>query len=281
MTGEIQEGSLNTEAEQPLAPSGSSELTAAVSSTPSAPDAATAEVATSDALDTSNSTPVISKAADPSLSTCNSSANEPEEKQKASNKIFTIPNLISIIRLCMVPIFLMLLIDGHNILATFAFALAAGTDFIDGQIARRTNSVSKLGQFLDPAVDRILMISGVCGLLFVGRLPLWIVILVLARDIFLIIGAAILLFKYKSRVAVVFPGKVATTLLFIGFAGLLLNWPLIPGAGICEFGWLPGLNSAACSWGIWFVYAGLVLALLTTAYYVWAGFQARNAACGK
>ncbi len=55
----------------------------------------------------------------------------------------------------------------------FLFALAAGTDWIDGQIARRTHAVSKLGQLLDPAVDRILMISGRrCGLFLVGRLPL-------------------------------------------------------------------------------------------------------------
>lgn len=199
----------------------------------------------------------------------------------ASNKIFTIPNAISFIRLCLVPVFLVLLAEEHNILATFLFALAAGTDFIDGQIARKTNSVSKLGQFLDPAVDRILMISGVCGLLYVGRLPLWIVLVVLLRDLFLIIGAAILLFKYHSRVAVVYPGKVATTFLFIGFAGLLLNWPKIPGLGVTDFAWIPGFSSAACSWGIWFVYIGLIIALLTTIYYIWAGLKARSAAIEK
>ena len=73
---------------------------------------------------------------------------------------------------------------------------------------------------------------------------------------------------YRIRVAVVFPGKVATTLLFVGFAGLLLNWPLLGGLGVCDASWLPGFNADSVSWGIWFVYAGLVLALATTMYYV-------------
>ena len=102
------------------------------------------------------------------------------EEDEVLDTIFTIPNLISTIRLCMVPCFIVLLLTGYDILATVLFAVAAGTDWIDGQIARRTHTVSKLGRLLDPAVDRILMISGVVCLLAVGRLPLWVVVLVLA-----------------------------------------------------------------------------------------------------
>lgn len=192
---------------------------------------------------------------------------------QVSDRIFTLPNLISFIRLCLVPVFLVLLFNGYDIMATFLYALAAGTDWIDGQIARRTNTVSRLGQLLDPAVDRILMIAGVCGLFLVGRLPLWIILVVLVRDLLLLAGGAFLLKRFRIRVAVIFPGKVATTFLFVGFAGLLLNWPLLPGLGIVDAAWLPGLNAAACSWGIWFVYAGLALALATTAYYVAAALR--------
>lgn len=200
-----------------------------------------------------------------------------QKQEQVSNKIFTIPNVISFIRLCMVPAFLVLLFHGYDLLATLLFALAAGTDWIDGQIARRTNSVSKLGQLLDPAVDRILMISGVVALLCVGRLPLWIILLVVARDLFLLCGGGFLLFKFHVRVPVVYAGKVATTFLFVGFAGLLLNFPIIPGLGLCDISWLPGFTSQGVSWGIWFVYAGLVLALVTTAIYIargWKGMQA-------
>lgn len=201
-----------------------------------------------------------------------------EAAEHVSDRIFTIPNLISTLRLCLVPVFLVLLFNGYNLMATFLFALAAGTDWVDGQIARRTHTVSKLGQLLDPAVDRILMISGVVGLFCVGRLPLWIILLVLIRDLGLLVGGAYLLKRYQVRIAVVYAGKVATTLLFVGFAGLLLNFPLLPGLGMLEVSWLPGFNTAVYSWGIWFVYAGLILALITTAYYAGSAIRKVRAA---
>ena len=196
-----------------------------------------------------------------------------QKTEAVTDRIFTIPNVISFIRLCMVPVYMVLLLNGYDLLATFMFALAAGTDWIDGQLARRTNCVSKLGQLLDPAVDRILMSCGVIGLMLVGRLPIWIVVVVLGRDLMLLVGGAYLLKRYHERVAVIYPGKVATTFLFVGFAGLLLNMPLIGGLGWFEASWLPGFGSEACSWGIWFVYAGLLIGLFTTLSYVLAGYR--------
>lgn len=189
-------------------------------------------------------------------------------QEEVSNRIFTVPNVISFIRLCLVPVFFVLLFNGFDLAATLLFAIAAGTDWVDGQIARRTHQVSRLGQLLDPAVDRILMISGVVGLFAVGRLPLWIILIIIARDLLLLGGGAYLLKRWHTRVAVIYPGKVATTLLFVGFAALLLNWPILPGLGMVDAAWLPGFNFEPYSWGIWFVYAGLLLALATTAYYV-------------
>lgn len=133
------------------------------------------------------------------------------EEYEVSNKIFTLPNFLSFIRLCMIPVFLVLLLNGFNLAATLVFAIAASTDWVDGQVARRTNSVSKLGQLLDPFVDRFLMISGVVGLLIIGRLPLWIVLVVVLRDIFMLIGGSYLLSRWKVRVPVIYAGKVATT----------------------------------------------------------------------
>ena len=196
-----------------------------------------------------------------------------QKTEEVTNRIFTIPNVISFIRLCMVPVYMVLLLNGYDLLATFMFALAAGTDWIDGQLARRTHCVSPLGQLLDPAVERILMSCGVIGLMLVGRLPIWIVVVVLGRDLMLLIGGAYLLKRYHERVAVIYPGKVATTFLFVGFAGLLLNMPRLGGLGWFDASWLPGFGSEACSWGIWFVYAGLVIGLFTTLYYLLAGYR--------
>lgn len=189
------------------------------------------------------------------------------DEEQVTNRVFTLANAISFIRLLMVPAYLALLLHGCDVLATVLFAAAALTDFIDGQVARRTHTVSKLGQLLDPAVDRILMITGVLGVFLVGRIPLWIIVVVLARDLLMLIGGGILLTKYKIRIPVIYPGKVATTLLFVGFAGLLLNWPLAAGLGWCDIAWLPGFTDQPVSWGIWFLYAGLILGVATTAYY--------------
>ena len=198
--------------------------------------------------------------------------------ENPSDAIFTLPNAISFVRLCMIPAFFVMLMQGSNIAATALFAIAACTDFLDGQIARRTNQVTKLGRMLDPAVDRLLMILGVLGVYLTGRIPLWIIVLVLGRDIVLMAGYAILLKRWKVRVDVIYPGKVATTFFFIGFAGLVLNAPLIPGLGWCDFAWLPGFNGASVCWAIWFIYAGLLLGAYSTTYYVREALRKLSAA---
>ena len=197
-----------------------------------------------------------------------------EIPEQVTSEIFTAANVVSFVRLCLVPVYLWLLLSGFNLAATLVFAAAAASDFIDGQLARRTHTVSKLGQILDPAVDRILMITGVLGVFLVGRIPLWVIVVVVLRDAYLLIGGAWLLSRYRIRVPVVYPGKFATTFLFIGFAGLLFNAPLIPGLGWCDISWLPGFNGEAVSWGIWFIYAGLILSLGVTIYYTVAAARA-------
>ncbi|MDO5117466.1 MAG: CDP-alcohol phosphatidyltransferase family protein [Eggerthellaceae bacterium] len=193
------------------------------------------------------------------------------DEEGVSNRILTIPNVISFVRLCCIPVFFVLLVNEYNIAATILFAVAAATDWVDGKVARATNSVTKLGQVLDPAIDRLLMISGGIGLLIVGRLPLWIFILVIARDVLMLIGGVYILNKWKLRVRVIYLGKIATTFLYVGFVGLLLNDPIIPGLGLVSAAWLPGFNSMMFSWAIWPVYIGLVLAIITTAHYCrWA-----------
>lgn len=210
----------------------------------------------------------------------NIGADQDGQANEVSDKIFTVANVISFLRLCMAPVSLCFLLLGNDIVATVLFAVTAATDFVDGQIARRTHTVSRLGQLLDPTVDRVLMICGVVGLLSIGRLPAWIVAFVLARDVFLILGGSYLLREHGIRVPVVYAGKVATTLLFVGIAGTILNMPLIDGLGWCDLSWLPGFNMQPCSWGIWSIYLGLCLALITTVYYVVQGYtKLQNKKC--
>ncbi len=185
-----------------------------------------------------------------------------------SDRVFTVANAISFIRLLMIPVYFVLLMLGFSIEAALVFGIAAATDCLDGLIARRTNTITKLGKILDPAVDRLLMIMGVLGVFIVGRLPLWIIMVVLVRDLVLLFGGAFILDKYNVRIDVVYVGKVVTTLMFVGFFGLMMNWPLIDGLGITTYQWLPGFCSGQFSWGIWCVYVGLILGAGTTTYYV-------------
>lgn len=208
------------------------------------------------------------------------------EDCEVTDKVLTVPNVISFIRFCMIPLFLFLLFSGNNLAATVIFAIAAGTDWVDGQIARRTNCVSKLGQLLDPFVDRLLMISGVVGLLIVGRLPIWIVVVVVLRDMIMLVGGSYLMSRWRVRVPVIYLGKVATTCLYIGFAGILLNMPLLGGLGIVDVAWLPGFNAELYPVWFWFAYVGLVLCIGTTCHYVSRGYSGmrqamRDEAAGK
>lgn len=189
------------------------------------------------------------------------------EVEEVTSKVLTLPNVVSFIRLLMVPAYLGLLFNGHRVAALVTFSVAAATDFLDGQIARRTHSVSKLGKLLDPAIDTILMFTGVLGVVLIGELPLWFAILIFAREAFLLIGGGILLRKCSITVPVIYPGKFATTFLFVGFAGMMLGAPLVPGLGLCDIGWLPGFNFDAVAAWVWLVYLGLAMQIGVTIYY--------------
>ena len=145
----------------------------------------------------------------------------------------------------MVPAFLILLFVGQKIAALVVYAIACSTDFLDGQIARRFNCVSKLGQLLDPAVDTLLMVSGVVGTWMFCGLPTWVMVVVFAREVFMLCGGAWLLKVKHIRIPVIYPGKVATALLFFGMCLLFLT-----------------------EVGIWFVYAGVALQIAVTCVYV-------------
>ena len=107
-----------------------------------------------------------------------------------SRDIYTVANTVTLLRLMLIPFFFAVLIRGHHNFGAFLlFAIAASTDWLDGQIARRTGTVTALGQAIDPLVDRLLIAAGVFGLWLVDRLPGWIVFVLVARDVYLGYGA--------------------------------------------------------------------------------------------
>ncbi len=194
---------------------------------------------------------------------------EKNEQFETLDRILTVPNVISFIRLLLVPIYLTLLVSGFRVAALVIFVIAASSDFVDGQIARRTNQVSKLGKLLDPAVDTILMLTGVIGVVLVNNLPIWFAVYIFAREAFMLIGGFILITRFDLRVPVIYIGKFATTFLFIGFAGMMLNVPVSLGLGITQIAWLPGFNSDPYIMWVWLIYLGIILQVIVTVYYCW------------
>lgn len=192
----------------------------------------------------------------------------PEGESPHAQDIYTLANIITMLRLILVPIFFEMIISGRNDTLAFAlFAVAASTDWLDGQIARRTGTVTEIGKAIDPLVDRLLIAFGVLGIYLQGRLPLWIVVVLFVRDGWLLAGAAVLARKQLPVQPVIFLGKMTTALLLFGFSGLILNWPQVAGLGLVDSPYLPGWGSASVAAPIWFVYAGLVTSLTTAVIY--------------
>jgi len=196
---------------------------------------------------------------------------EPTERHAQSDHshdILTVANIITVLRLILVPMFFAVLLSGRSDGVAFVlFAVAASTDWLDGQIARRTGTVTALGAAIDPLVDRLLIASGVVGVYLLGRLPLWVVVVLVARDVYLLAGAAYLARRGARSVEVVFVGKLTTALLLFGFSDLILNWPRIPGLGMIDSPSMPGLGSTPAAAGLWFVYMGIATSLVTAVVY--------------
>lgn len=124
----------------------------------------------------------------------------------------TIPNLITLGRLFLVPIIVWLILTDHNIWAFWIFIISGISDAVDGIIARRFGLVSTLGAYLDPLADKVLLVSIYIALGYTGTLPAWIIIMVVSRDI-LIIGGIILtwMLDHPIQIKPRFISKVNTT----------------------------------------------------------------------
>jgi cardiolipin synthase len=130
-----------------------------------------------------------------------------------SDRIVTIPNLLSLVRLALIPLFVGFLLTKQDPAALATLIAASVTDFLDGYLARRLNQVTKLGAVLDPIVDRLCIVAAVLGLAFRGILPWWLVLVVFARDIALLVVAGVLATNNVPIVPVSRVGKLATALL--------------------------------------------------------------------
>lgn len=187
----------------------------------------------------------------------------------------TIPNLVTLCRLLLTAAFLVMYPhENLRIPAVVVFVVAACTDWLDGQLARRLHQVSVFGKRFDPVMDRVLIFSAVLALLLAGLVPLWVVVFLVGRDCVLALGALTLKCVCGVILDVCYVGKACTFVLMSGFAVVLFGLFPVPGLNLVQVPWLPGFGSGPVSLGMWAIYVGCVLSLITACVYVTRGVRA-------
>ncbi len=175
-----------------------------------------------------------------------------------STRVWTLPNVLSMLRLIGVPVFLWLVLvverDGWAILLLMASGI---TDYLDGFIARRNGSYTRLGQLLDPLADRLYILATLLGLVLRDGFPLWWALALIGRDAFLAVTTLPLLRKHGyGPLPVHFLGKAATFNLLMAFPMLLAALP--DNDGLLADVFRP-LGWAFATWGsVLYLWAGVL-----------------------
>lgn len=169
---------------------------------------------------------------------------------ETTDRVLTVPNALSVLRLLLIPLFLWLVLSAHADLWGVAVLTVSGiTDWADGYIARRSGQVSRLGQVLDPLVDRLTIAATLLGLALRDLIPWWLVGLLLLREVLLLCLVPLLRRRGLTTLPVHYLGKAATFALFWGFPFVLVGagtatWEQVLGA----LGWAFVIWGTALYW---------------------------------
>lgn len=137
------------------------------------------------------------------------------------DRVLTVPNLVTFVRIGLTPVFFVLLLRGQWLLAGVVFVVVSATDFVDGRLARRWDQVTRLGTMLDPVADRLLILAAAVAVVVKGIMPLWLIGLIVLREVLVSVWTMYL----KGRgvqLEVVYVGKWAAALVFTSLPGFIL-----------------------------------------------------------
>lgn len=181
-------------------------------------------------------------------------------------RILTIPNALSFVRLLLVPVFLWLVLGPkYDELALAVLMISGITDYLDGKLARRLNQTSKIGAILDPVADRFFILAVVIGLGYRDIIPWWLAVILPLRDVFLFSLVPFLRTRGYSSLPVHFLGKAATASLLYAFPLLLLGDATGTVADLANvFGWAFTVWGVALYWWGGILYAFQVRRLMTS-----------------
>ena len=169
-----------------------------------------------------------------------------------SDRVVTLPNALSVLRLLGVPFFFWLVLTEHDGAAVLVLMVSGVTDYLDGKIARAWGQTSRLGTLLDPAADRLYIVATLVGLTIRDVVPLWLTVLLIGRDVLLATTLPVLRQHGYGPLPVHYLGKAATFNLLCGFPLLLLGE------------WTNGIGDVAHA-------LGWAFAIWGTSLYWWAG----------
>ena len=139
--------------------------------------------------------------------------------------MLNLPNFLTLIRIATIPLFLLLLFARHYTWALVVFAFGGLTDALDGPVARWTKQRTRLGAYLDPMADKMLIISSLVVLTYIGATPGWLTILVLSRDLIITLGYGAIYFWIQQKMEILpsFMGKANTFLLLLTITVVLVS----------------------------------------------------------
>lgn len=158
----------------------------------------------------------------------------------SSDRILTVPNVITVVRLCLLPVFVYLLFGAHDrASAAWLLAFLGITDFFDGYIARHFNQISELGKVLDPVADRLLFFVGIVSILIDESAPLWLGMVVLAREAIVAGATLVLAGMGAARIDVTWFGKAGAFGFMIAFPLFLAHHSDLSWADVADnYAWL-------------------------------------------
>ena len=174
----------------------------------------------------------------------------PETSRTGWAGVWTLPNLITVVRLGCIPWFLWLLVSqGNRTAAALLLGALGATDWVDGWIARRFNQVSEVGKVLDPTADRLLLVVALVAIVDDGSIPIWFAVLVLVREVLIGLAALLLLMVGVRRIDVTWWGKTGTFALLWAVPCFLAGQSTIGAAWTFEaMAWIFGIPGLAIAW---------------------------------
>jgi cardiolipin synthase len=180
-----------------------------------------------------------------------------------SDRVVTLPNALSVLRLVGVPFFFWLVLTEHDGAAVLVLMVSGVTDYLDGKIARAWGQTSRLGTLLDPAADRLYILATLIGLTIRDVVPLWLTLLLIGRDVLLAATLPLLKRHGYGPLPVHYLGKAATFNLLCGFPLILLGeWTNTVGDVAHAFGWAFAIWGTALYWWAGVLYLVQVRSLL-------------------